>query len=315
MRILVTGSAGYVGQPLVARLHAAGHDVVGVDLRAGPFTTTADVRCLPAALFDRVDAVIHLAAISFAPEWNDLDELIWSVNVEGTRHIVQHCEAAGVARLIVASSASVFEGRIHPPAQVSTPTAPESAYGRSKVECERMLATSSIPQRIVVRKGTVCGFGPQPRLDLLTNAMSVNALRLGVVFVDGTGNGHRPILRLERAVCGYAAAATNLFPAGCHTANLCDDNVTVDAVARQICDLTGASLEYRPAPPRSRSYRVVAGRTEGCDFADLRPVSAATIVQDVVREARERIDDLPSTGDDPRVDRLARIRRGAALPS
>ncbi len=312
MRIVVTGAAGFIGRPLLGRLAASGHDVIGIDLVGGARIVTADIRDLPCDVFEGADAVVHLAGVSFAPEWDDADALVWDVNVSGMQRVVAQCEAAGVRRFVLASSASVYEGHDDVPATIATPAAPVSAYARSKVACERILEASTIPQRIVVRKGTVCGFGPQPRLDLLTNAMSLAALRSRTVFVDGPGANHRPLVRLERAIAVYAFGATYEQAAGLHAVNVCDDNVTVVDVARRICELTGARLEHRVPRGRLRSYRVLAGSSAALDLPDLPEVDAGTIVEHVVREARIRLDQLPSASSDPRIDRLATIQ--SSLP-
>lgn len=308
----MTGSAGYVGQPLVAALARRGHAVLGVDIVAAPHTVVADVRALPDRLLDGADAVVHLAAISFAPEWDDVSDLIQEVNVDATERVLAQCEAAGVPRVVIASSASIFEGCIDPLAAVGTAPQPRSEYARSKVECERALAASRIACRIAVRKGTVCGFGPAPRLDLLTNAMSIAALRSRRVFVDGDGTSSRPVLRLVRAVRGYVQAATAPLPHGMHRVNLCDDNVDVLEVATEIARLTGATVERREPRGLARSYRVLDGATERYDVIDLPRASAKAIIAGVLDDARRRIHTLPVVSLDPREDRLAMLRAAAA---
>ncbi len=313
MRVVVTGSAGYIGRPLVDALVARGHAVVGIDVVDAPYTRRVDVRELPDALLEGADAVVHLAAISFAPEWDDVADLIADVNVAATRRLVGQCEAAGVPRFVLASSASIFESHVERPATVATVPAPVSDYGRSKVECERTLAASTIRCRVALRKGTVCGLGPNPRLDLLTNAMSVAALRHGAVFVDGDGTSQRPILRLDRAVFAYAMAATSALRPGFHTANVCDDNVVVRDIAREVCRLTGADLVHRAPRGRARSYRVLDGRSRGYDAPDRAASDAASIVRAVVAEARAALAELPIVSSDPRVDRIEQLRGRAAV--
>lgn len=162
MKVMVTGAAGYIGQPLTEMLHTEGHEVLGVDIRPAQHTTEGDIRDLPDHLFEGVDSIVHLAGVSFAPEWTDADDIIWDANVEGVRRVLDQAEQAGVRRFVLAPSASIFEGRSDDLARADTRPRPVSAYGRSKACAERAVTASAIPQKVALRKGTLCGLGPNP---------------------------------------------------------------------------------------------------------------------------------------------------------
>ena len=310
-RVLVTGAAGYIGRPLVASLVADGHDVVGIDVREAPHTTVRDIRELDTDVFDGVDAVVHLAGVSFAPEWTDTDDLIWDANVEGTRRVLEFAESAGVRRFVLASSASIFESHTDGAADLGTRPMPISAYGRSKACAERLVRSSSIPQRAALRKGTICGLGPNPRLDLVLNAMTLNAMRSGKVFVDGTGENNRPMLRLSRAVRTYGALAVTELPEDeMHLYNICDDNVTVVGLAREVCRNTGAELVHREYKGRPRSYVMTNEPSAGlAELPDEEPIGIEGLVKEVTVEFELMLDELPDVSSDPRLDRLEQINR------
>ncbi|MEU8380135.1 NAD-dependent epimerase/dehydratase family protein [Streptosporangium sp. NPDC048865] len=105
MKILLTGSAGFIGGHVSEALHAAGHDVAGLDLRTG-----ADVRD-GAALdepLSRADAVVHQAAkVGLGVDVADLPGYA-SVNVYGTAVLLAAMARHGVARLVLASSMVVY---------------------------------------------------------------------------------------------------------------------------------------------------------------------------------------------------------------
>ena len=282
MKILVTGSSGYVGTPLVQGLISSPkHSVIKVDIQDG-----WDVRDLTLTDLHGVNVIVHLAGISFAPEWTSTDDLIWEHNVEATRYLVQQAERSTVNRFILASSASVYEEN-----NVST-------YSKSKLTAERLVLGSAVPQRIVVRKGTLCGFGPKPRFDLVLNAMCLSALQRGKIFVNGTGQAERPLLRLSRAVHVYNRLATSMpIQTGQRALELADVNVNVAGLAGFVQVATGAEIIRRPGEDRPRSYTMAD--YEGGGRADY-------LVEETLDEAREFIDvDL---SEDPRKDRLEELR-------
>src|SRR6478736_5022233 len=88
MRILVTGSAGHLGEALVRVLCSAGHDVVSLDVLASPFTTL--VGSLPRAAFVET-------------------------NVTGTLTLLEEAVAAGVERFVFTSTTSAFGRALTPP--------------------------------------------------------------------------------------------------------------------------------------------------------------------------------------------------------
>ncbi|GLW20071.1 NAD-dependent epimerase/dehydratase family protein [Microbispora triticiradicis] len=109
MKVLLTGSAGFIGSHVAEALTAAGHEVAGLDVRAGGVErgdvrdgTTAD-RLLPG-----VDAVVHQAAkVGLGVDVADLPDYA-SVNVHGTAVLLAAMARHGVGRLVLASSMVVY---------------------------------------------------------------------------------------------------------------------------------------------------------------------------------------------------------------
>ncbi|RAY16099.1 NAD-dependent dehydratase [Actinomadura craniellae] len=144
MRVLVTGSAGFIGSHIVEALAAAGHEVVGLDLRAAAGTAAGDVRdpervarCLAGA-----DAVCHQAAmVGLGTDIHDLPAYT-SVNAFGTAVLLSEMARSGVGRLLLASSMVVYgEGRYTCPEHGPTPAPPRAeedlAAGRFEPGCPR----------------------------------------------------------------------------------------------------------------------------------------------------------------------------------
>ena len=174
MRILVTGGAGFLGQQLIARLLAQGavrlddaggarehpidtitcFDVTEGALRdprvrnlAGDLADPAAVR----ALVDRDTAVVvHLAAVVSGTAEADFD-LGMRVNLDGTRHLLDACRAAGHApRLLFSSSIAVFGGTLPPVVDDATTPTPQGSYGTQKLIGELLVQDCT-------RKGFVDG--------------------------------------------------------------------------------------------------------------------------------------------------------------
>jgi nucleoside-diphosphate-sugar epimerase len=144
MRVIVTGGSGNVGRTVVQRLRDDGHEVAIYDRQPPPADVRhaiGDILDLPAlhAAFAGAEAVVHLAAVPALGRAPD-DELM-EINVMGTERVAAAAVAAGVRRLVMASSDSTLgfvfgEGRIVPdyvPCDEAHPLRPLDAYGLSKV--------------------------------------------------------------------------------------------------------------------------------------------------------------------------------------
>ncbi len=163
MRALLTGGRGLVGTPLAARLAASGHAVHVADLPETDVTDAASV----AAAFDaaRPDVVVHLAA------WTDVDgcegdpERAEHVNAEGARLVAAAAAARG-ARVLYVSTDYVFDGRAAEPYVEEHPTAPLSAYGRSKLHGE-LAVRELVPAAWIVRCQSIYGRGKKSFADAI----------------------------------------------------------------------------------------------------------------------------------------------------
>lgn len=117
MKILVTGSAGHLGEALVRTLREAQHDVAGVDILASPYTDQV------ASITDRetmrrmlhgVEAVCHAASLHKPHLVTHSSRDFVNVNVEGTLVLLEEAAAAGVASFVYTSTTSVFGQALRP---------------------------------------------------------------------------------------------------------------------------------------------------------------------------------------------------------
>jgi nucleoside-diphosphate-sugar epimerase len=206
-RYLVTGAAGFIGSHLTEALLADGHEVIGVDaytdyyardLKERNLTTArdfetfafveADLSTAPiATLTSDVDGIFHLAAQpGVRQSWGDAFGVYLKDNVHVTQRLL---EAAGSrARVVFASSSSVYgEAEVFPTSEEVGPK-PVSPYGVTKLTCEHLARTYASAAGVVV----VClryfsVYGPRQRPDMAFTKM-ISSLLSGepfTLFGDG----------------------------------------------------------------------------------------------------------------------------------
>jgi nucleoside-diphosphate-sugar epimerase len=218
--VLVTGGAGYLGSVVVDQLLARGHGVRALDVllhgnRAsidrmqgtnGYSFVEADVRD-PVARRDALDgvaSVVHLAAIVGDPACSRQPELAREVNLDATLGLLDDAEAAGVERLVFASTCSNY-GRIdgESVATEEFPLNPVSLYAETKVaaELEVLGRSSEAFATTCVRLATVFGVSPRMRFDLTVNEFTRDALLGGHLVVYGE-QFWRPYVHVRDAARG-----------------------------------------------------------------------------------------------------------------
>jgi UDP-glucose 4-epimerase len=146
MKILVTGSSGHLGEALVREAREAGHEVVGLDIRDGPFTTRvgsiADRDCVAHCLTG-VQWVFHAAALHRPHIDTHSRQAFVDVNIGGTLTLLEGAATAGVEAFVFTSTTSVFGDALVPPADAPalwitekvTPV-PRNIYGVTKAAAE-----------------------------------------------------------------------------------------------------------------------------------------------------------------------------------
>ncbi len=152
MKVLVIGGAGYIGSHVVKAFLSAGHEVTVFDnlssgLLVNLFPGTAfiagDIRHpddLDAAFSRGFDAFVHLAAFKAVGESMSEPEKYSVNNLSGTINILNAACTHGCKRMVFSSSAAIFGSPQYLPIDEDHPTNPESYYGFTKLEIERILA-------------------------------------------------------------------------------------------------------------------------------------------------------------------------------
>jgi nucleoside-diphosphate-sugar epimerase len=246
MRILVAGGAGYVGSVLIPTLLDRGYDVSVVDLFWFGNNLPAQVGVLHKDIFELqpsdladFDQVIFLAGLSNDPMADFSPSKNFIFNASAPAYLAYIAKKAGAKRYIYASSCSVYGYTENELFDEDQPVSSSYPYGISKLQGERavMQMVDKDFSVISLRKGTVSGYSPRMRFDLIINTMFKCAMQTGVIRVNNPAIW-RPFLSIEDAAMAYTRAVeANESLSGIF--NIASGNHTVGEIA----DLVRLSLE------------------------------------------------------------------------
>ena len=238
MKILIAGGAGYVGSALIPKLIERNYNVDVLDLLWFGNNLPKDINVLESDIFtltanelEKYDQVIFLAGLSNDPmaEFSPAKNFI--LNAAAPAYLAYVAKLAGVKRYIYASSCSVYGYTVNELYDEESPTISNYPYGISKLQGEKavMQLMDKDFSVICLRKGTVSGYSPRMRLDLIVNTMFKTALLTGKIIVNNPSIW-RPILSIEDVVSGYIRAIeANESISGVF--NIASGNYTVGEVA------------------------------------------------------------------------------------
>lgn len=211
MRLLIAGGAGYVGSALIPRLLERGYLVDVADLFWFGNNLPPETGLLNKDLFEltvedlkEYDQVLFLAGLSNDPmaEYSPSRNFVY--NAAAPAYLAYTAKKAGVKRYIYASSCSVYGYTVNELYDETRPVASAYPYGISKLQGEQAVMNLADDRFSVValRKGTISGFSPRMRLDLIVNTMFRTALDQGVITINNPSIW-RPILAIDDAITAY----------------------------------------------------------------------------------------------------------------
>ena len=275
MKILVTGTEGYLGSLLVPQLLTRGHDVTGVDVgyyKAGylynargdqPKTLVKDIRHLSPEDMAGHDAVVHMAELSNDPTGELSPHITYDINHKGSVRLARLAKEAGVRRFIYMSSCSVYgvaDGDV--PVSEDTPTNPQTAYAVCKTLCERdilPLADSGFSP-IFFRNSTAFGASPRQRFDLVVNNLSGLAWTTREIKMTSDGTPWRPLIHgldIGKAICCALEAPTEAVHGQIFNIGSNLQNYRVREVAEIVAGcFPGCTTTFGTQGADNRSYRV-----------------------------------------------------------
>ncbi|MFV0257980.1 MAG: NAD-dependent epimerase/dehydratase family protein [Acidimicrobiales bacterium] len=322
MKILVTGTEGYLGSLLAPRLMAAGHEVVGLDtgyymtgwlypaLELTPRTLIKDLRRITADDLDGVDAIVHMAELSNDPTGELRPGITHEINHLGTVRLAELAKQVGVERFVYMSSCSVYgvaEGVVDETSTVN----PQTAYAECKTLVERDLSPMADDSfsPTFMRNATAYGASPRMRFDLVVNNLSGLAWTTKRIAMTSDGSPWRPLvhaLDIGKAIRCALEAPREAVHNQVFNVGDTDHNYRVREVAEIVAGVfPGCELTFGDGAD-NRSYKVNFDKINnqlpgfGCEW-------------DVERGARqlrsvfEAIEMTPSAFEAPPFTRLRRL--------
>ncbi len=274
MKVLVTGHRGYIGVEMVPVLHAAGHEVVGLDtgyydecdFRAPPDSVPEldiDLRDITSDPLRGFDAVIHLAALSNDPLSDLNPEITYEINQHASVTLARAAKQAGVRRFLFSSSCSLYGAGGDRPLDENAAFHPVTPYGESKVLVEQevaQLADESFSP-MYLRNATAYGVSRRLRADIVVNNLVGHAFTTGKVLLQSDGTPWRPLVHIRDIINAFLAGLTapidaihnQAFNIGRNT-----ENFRIREVANMVAEVVpNCEVAFAPgASPDTRNYRV-----------------------------------------------------------
>ena len=284
-KCLITGGAGYVGSALTKYLLRKGYDIKIFD--ACYFgkkslkqvinkieLVEGDIRTPPKDLFKGVESVVHLAGFSNDPmaEFDPASNKI--INTKASVDLAKKAKKDGVERFVYASTASIYDLGIGEGDWLKDETAlvhPQHHYSLSKFRAEEDLNMLVDDNFCItsLRKGTIYGYSPRMRFDLVVNVMLKYALELGTIKVFCKGVQWRPLLNINDAVVAYyktlTASKSNING---EVFNIVSTNIQMKHLAvkmqKILNEVLGLEVKvvYEQDDKQDRSYRMIGKKAK-----------------------------------------------------
>jgi nucleoside-diphosphate-sugar epimerase len=214
MKILVAGGAGYIGSTMIPQLLERGYQVDVIDLfwfgnhlPKSVGVINKDIFNLEVKDIEGYNMVIFLAGLSNDPmaEFSPAENFI--SNASAPAFLAYISKKAGVKRFIYAGSCSVYGYTVNELYDETSPAVSNYPYGISKLQGEHAVIQMQDKNFSVIafRQGTVSGYSPRMRLDLVVNTMFKFALTEGTITVNNPAIW-RPVLAIKDAATAYIRA-------------------------------------------------------------------------------------------------------------
>ena len=274
MKLLVTGTDGYIGVLLEAMLRERGHKVTGLDtgfyldgllydgIPSVAHHVKKDIRRITHDDLRGYDAVVHLAELSNDPLGQHNPELTFEINHLGSVALARKAKDVGVTRFVYTSSCSVYGVASSENVTEESPPNPQTAYAQCKVLVEHdigELADNSFSPTFL-RNATAFGASPRMRFDIVLNNLAGLAWTTREIKMISDGTPWRPLVHVLD-ICDAIACTLQAPREVIHNQvfNVGDNgqNYRVREIAEIVAEaFPGCALTFGARGADNRSYRV-----------------------------------------------------------
>lgn len=303
-KVLITGGAGYIGSALSRQLLAAGYKVRVLDKFLFGFDSVADIlghegfevmtgdvlnyQDLKRAV-SGVDSVVHLASLVGDPVCAAEPDTATEINYVSTARLGRLCREKKIKRFLFASTCSVYGASDGELITEESELNPVSLYAETKIDSEKALL--GLAQKdfkpTIMRVGTVYGFSPRMRFDLVVNFFTWKAFSSKRIKIFN-GELWRPFLHVDDA-CGLVLALLEapVEEVGEQTFNVgfTKENFKLKQLGELIHELVpGTEVEYLHKTTDQRSYHVSFKKLE-----NLLKLKNTKTLRDGIIEVRDKL--------------------------
>lgn len=274
MKILVTGGGGYIGSILIRLLLERGYKVKCLDRfffgkeslndvigDKNLEIVQDDVRYFEPSIFEGIDGVIDMAALSNDPAGELNQEKTMDINYRGRARVAKLAKKHGVKRYVLASSCSIYgfaEGML----DEKSPINPLTTYAKANYHAEQDTLPLADKNFTVtaLRQATVYGLSPRMRFDLAINGMVMGFYKNGKIPILRDGNQWRPFVHLKDTSSAFIKTLetdTELVNGQIINVGSNEQNYQVFLLAQLVAESVGLPFEYEwYGSPDNRSYRI-----------------------------------------------------------
>ncbi|MBN2257514.1 MAG: SDR family oxidoreductase [Anaerolineaceae bacterium] len=309
-KVLLVGGAGYLGSILVDELLTRGYAVRVLDrLFFGDSGIEAnkdrielivtDMRDTSEEVFEDVSIVINVGGFSNDPTAEFNPQANFEMNATATRLLAESCIKYGIKRFLFASSCSIYDLGVNPKSgdivqDETTEVSPKASYALSKFTGERHLLEMTNDKfcPVILRMGTLFGFSPRMRYDLVVNTFVKDAISKGVMTMHYGGEMWRPLVDVHDAARAFISLieADEKLVKG-QIFNLVYKNLRISELALRVQNAlaqAGVKAELHADYSYSgvRSYRVSGEKL--CNTTGFQPIiSIEESVTDMVEKLKD----------------------------
>lgn len=275
MKVLVTGTDGYIGSVLGPYLLSYGYEVTGLDTgfyRAGwlfnngeliyPSYRNKDLRNIELEDLEGFDAVVHLAELSNDPLGKLNPDVTDKINHQGSVRIARISKQAGIERFVYASSCSVYGKGNDDYKTENSELHPLTAYAKCKARVEREISQLADDYfcPTFLRNATAYGASPRMRFDIVLNNLAGLAWTTGVIELISDGRPWRPLVHIRdisKAVQCVLEAPKNVVRNQIFNVGDSRENFRVREIAEIVGNVfPGCKTTFGDNGGDNRSYRV-----------------------------------------------------------